>query len=253
MPDLEDNGGAPQDDGPEPAPQDDAPEPQDDAGDDAPQDDPADDGADDGDDGADPAPEEPPRRTARDRIQNLQRERDAERERAARFERDLAEERARAEERERAAAARQEADEAARERALLNDMPEDQRTQYLLAKEVKATKDNQARLERQLADQADRSQFQLAVAKDKRMARYADEVEQMAAKFPGATRMGIYLTLLGKKVHEGAEQGARQRQAAGERVERQRAPAARVRSNAPAQRGRGGSLVERMERDDVAI
>jgi hypothetical protein len=196
-------------------------------------------------------PDEPVRETrsrARDRIQNLQRDRDAA---AARAEA--------AEARAAAAEARQNADAAAaeeqREQQILASLDDAGRTQYLMAKEIKATKDGQQQILRRLDDQSDKADFAVKAAKDPRRAKLMDQVERvMRNSPPGVKRDHVFWTLLGKATDEGAaDAGARQRKAAAGRVAAQRTGGARARSNTGGAPRRGGDIAARMERDDPAI
>lgn len=227
-----------------------------------PQDDPDPDGEPEPDpdaepDGGEPDPEPEPqriRRSARDRVQDALRDRDA-----ANVARDAANARAAAA--EAAAQARDQRDavaaEAAEDERVMRDLDENGRVQYLLAKKLKQTEVGQQTTQQQLADMRDEAAFARAAAKNPRMAKLLDEVEAAVRRCPpGTKREAVYFILLGKKLHEGAlEPVKQQRQQAQRRVDAQRAPGTgAARSNAQPRSGsRAGTLTQRMERDDPLI
>ena len=235
-------------DGDQPMPDEDAPEPdlEDESTDDE-------DKPDDAEPGPDDADEPEPVRTkksARDRVQDAIRERDAAR----------AEAQAAQRERDEARRAQQQRDQRqadAEEQQILAGMDEGQKTQYLLAKELKRTQDGQSRIERRMEESADRADFAAKAARDTRRAALMDEVERLyqqhAATSPGLKRDAIYYILLGKKLEDGSLKSAPQRTAAAKRVAAQRAGGRTPRSDTAGRSRGAGDLAARMERDDPAI
>lgn len=189
------------------------------------------------------------RQRARDRIRASREEVQRERSQREALERQLAEERAN---RTRTSQA---ADEQ-REQQLLASMDENQKTQYLLAKEVKRTQERQAHIEQQIFDSNDRSNFIARTARDTRAARLQDKVEQTYQQLrsqlpPTATpisREVIYYALLGQQVANASPKGAAKQRAAGQRrIADARGNGASLRNDAAAPRRGGKTAEERLE------
>jgi len=157
-------------------------------------------------------------------------------------------------------AARQ-AEEARAEREALAAMNDDQRATYLLAKETKQVKDNQARTQVLLQSSTDQSAFSRTLTRKPGFAKYEDEVERrhqaMLAQGQFVQRQIILQHLIGERAlnNEGAQN---QKQGAQRRLQQQRNVSTGRGGRGDAgggqpQKGARSSTVSRAEREDWAI
>lgn len=223
-------------------------------------DDNRDDGADDAgdqnsDDGEDNDAGEDRQRDSRRAIEERAAEARAERERLARERGELEGER-RA--RDRADAERRRQDEDRREQEAMATMTEEQRNQYLLAKEVKVTKDNQAATNLLLVSSTDQNKFSRTMRNKPQYAKYEDEVEQRhqdaLARGNFVQRDVLLAHLIGEKALQ-AKDTNDQKDRGKRRVQEQRGQRSSARGDRSSQgdnRGKG-NVVSRAEREDWAI
>lgn len=176
------------------------------------------------------------------------------RERAQRTERELEE----LKQRVSAPAPRDTAKEEADERAALAAMTDQEKTQYFMAKEIRHLKQQVGQVGLQTHDATDRASFSAYLTANPRFEKYRDEVERLhrehAARGGGPVNREFLLSLVvGQAVLKAKPSVAKQKRAAAQRVNGQRVGGGSVRSNTGAAKSKGGSLVQRMEEQDIAI
>lgn len=179
--------------------------------------------------------------------------------RAAAAERRAEEAERRAAEAERRVTERTQAEVDAEERAAMAAMSDAERTQYLLAKELKGVKSTLGGVQLANAYGRDASSFDRFIARNPRYEKYCDRVEQVVGQ---AERQGQFLSrhlvfkqLLADDVLNGKANNDQQRRDAKRRVDNARGRGSSARSDAgPRERTSGkGTHVARMERDDPVI
>lgn len=210
-------------------------------------------------DHADPGDEDPePQRQSRgsERIRRQAELNRQERERAEAAERRAAEAERRAIAAEAAAAARENARTDAEERAAMDAMSNDERTTYLMAKELKALKQTVGSTQLIGADARDSAKFSSYLARNPRFEKYADRVEQIVGDAIGKgqfiSRDLVLNQLIATDVRNGKTNDV-QRTAAKKRVENARGRTTTTRSDAGRRSGGKESHVARMEREDILI
>lgn len=186
-------------------------------------------------------------------------EQHAERERLARERGELDGER-RA--RDRAEAERAAREDQRREEELVATMTEEQRTSYLLAKEVKNTKQNQQQTNMLLHSSTDQNKFGRLLSRKPQYAKYEDEVEQRHQQIlsqGGFTPRDLILKVIIGEKALAAESGTRvkeQKQQAQRRVQAQRGEtrARGTRGDSGSRGTRSGeTLAQRAERENWTI
>lgn len=160
------------------------------------------------------------------------------------------------------AAAQRAAEEQRREEEAMAAMDDTQRATYLVAKDNRQIKHNQARTELLLRSSTDQSRFGRTLTQKPHLAKYEDEVErrhQAILNQGGFTdRQTILAHLIGERVLKG-EGVQQQKQQARQRVQAQRGGAQRSArgdggdGSQTRSRNQGSSLVSRMERDNPVI
>lgn len=203
-----------------------------------------------GDEGPDEVADDPPKRLSRGerRIQAVRKEAREATAKTQRLEEELIRLRA---ERQNQQPQLSPEDEAAQERERLAIMTPDERTEYRLAKSERnnARQIQQMRIEQQ--DALDQAQYQTRAASDPRFKRYEPEVNkrlrELRAQGQNVTREALLKFILGEKLLErDAAAGAKQKAAAGKRVQRQAAPRMNGRTDVATTRGRDSSLEKRL-------
>ncbi len=146
--------------------------------------------------------------------------------------------------------------EAEEERAALAVMNDQEKAMYHMAKEVRNLKAALPNVQLQLQDGNDKASFSSYVTANPKYQRYAADVEKAHGEFTKlgqfVQRRAVLAFVVGNAVLNSKEPGKQKRAAAG-RVRAQTTRGSGVRSDTGGTRSSKGSLVSRMERDDVPI
>lgn len=159
--------------------------------------------------------------------------------------------------RDRADRERQQREDQRREEELMASMDETQRTQYLLAKEVKVAKDGQNATRLLVQSSTDQNKFTRTLTKKPEYSKFEDEVESrhQTALSQGAfiARDVILAHLIGEQALKGTATRAQEQRGA-RRIQSQRQGGAqRTRGDQTGARTSGKSVVERAETENWAI
>lgn len=201
----------------------------------------------------DPQDPEPPRQLSRAerRIQALNEANRAQQERADRLEREMQELRRGVTQQPQQGMTPQQ------ERDMLDAMTPDERSEYRLNKALGEVREQNARTQFQMQDQADKAIFDAKAANDPRYKRYAGEVEtrlqQLRQQGQNVAREALLYYVIGEKVVKRNEADvSKQRKRGQENIARQRAPAANSRGDVGATRSRSGnSPASRLENIEI--